>query len=107
MSRSRHVRRAAGLLSLLGLLAGMAAAQDEPADLNTATQAELEQVRGVGPQLSTLILAERARRPFRDWDDVVARLPGIGPARARRLAAAGLRVAPQAPASASAPASAP
>lgn len=77
-------------------------------DANQANQAELEMVKGVGPQLSSLILAERARTPFRDWTDFIDRLPGIGPVKARRLSDAGLTVAGQtlAPAAGAAAASA-
>lgn len=70
------------------LLAAAAAAQD----VNTASQAELERVRGIGVALSERLLEERAQRPFRDWADLMARVPGIKPARAARLSAAGLRV---------------
>lgn len=69
---------------------GLAAATE----LNTANQAELEQVKGVGPQLSEQLLHERARGgAFTGWDDLVRRLKGVGPARAARLSEAGLRVA--------------
>ncbi len=65
-------------------------------DVNTASQAELETLKGVGPQLSDAILAARRERPFRDWADFTARLQGIGPVRAGKLSAAGLRVGEQA-----------
>ena len=64
-------------------------------EVNLANQAELETVKGIGPSLSEAILAERHRRPFRDWADFTARLAGIGPARAGKLSAAGLTVAGQ------------
>lgn len=77
--------------------AGPAAAASAPSiDLNTATRARLESLKGVGPALSAALVAARAQRPFQDWDDVVDRVPGIGPASARRLAAAGARVDPAA-----------
>lgn len=62
-------------------------------DLNLANQAELEMVKGVGPQLSARILAERAQGRFVDWDDFIGRMKGIGPSHAVKLSAAGLRVA--------------
>lgn len=95
-------------LALLGapLLCGAIAAQaaeGTDTEVNTANQAELEMVKGVGPQLSTRILAERAQAPFRDWADLQARLHGIGPVKARHLSEAGLTVQgqrwPAAPAS--------
>lgn len=64
-------------------------------DLNTANQAQLEMVKGVGPQLSERILAERANGRFESWDDFVTRMKGIGPSHASRLSSAGLRVAGQ------------
>jgi competence protein ComEA len=39
------------------------------------------------------ILEQRARRPFADWVDLVARVRGLGGARAIRLSAQGLTVA--------------
>ena len=63
-----------------------------PVDLNLANQAELEMVKGIGPQLSERILHERAAGPFASWEDFIARLKGLGPSHAARLSAAGLRV---------------
>lgn len=85
----RH-RVVAGLLWLCLALPSVAM------DVNTASQAELETLKGVGPQLSEAILAARRERPFRDWADVTARLHGVGPVRAGKLSAAGLRVGEQA-----------
>jgi competence protein ComEA len=65
-------------------------------DLNLANQAELEMVKGIGPQLSERILEERSRGRFADWADFIARLKGLGPTHAARLSAAGLRVGGQA-----------
>ena len=62
-------------------------------DANRATQAELEQLRGVGPQLSTRILTAREARPFSDWDDLRRRVTGLGPAQSARLSREGLTVA--------------
>lgn len=61
-------------------------------ELTQATEAELDSVRGIGPGLSARLLAERARSPFRDWADLIARVKPMGPAQARRLSDAGLRV---------------
>lgn len=74
------------------LLAGLCSNAWAQLNVNTASQAELETLKGVGPQLSEAILAARRERPFRDWADFTARLHGIGPVRAGRLSAAGLRV---------------
>lgn len=61
-------------------------------DVNKASQAELEAVRGVGPALSGKILAERQKAPFKSWDDMIQRVNGVGPGSAARLSKAGLTV---------------
>lgn len=62
-------------------------------EVNQASQAELERLRGVGPQLSTRILSARGSGPFTDWDDMRSRVPGLGPVQAARLSGEGLTVA--------------
>lgn len=62
-------------------------------DLNLANQAELEMVKGIGPQLSERILDERSRGRFINWEDFITRMKGVGPSQASRLSAAGLRIA--------------
>ena len=62
-------------------------------DVNKASQAELESIRGVGPAMSGRILEARKAGPFKDWADVVERVPGIGPGNAARLSQGGLTVA--------------
>lgn len=89
------------LRALVWWPAGAALAQapsaPPPLELNDASQAELEQLPGVGPALSEALLDERRRGgPFTDWRALVRRVRGVGPASARRLSAAGLRVAGQA-----------
>lgn len=75
-------------------------------DANTADQAALEQVVGIGPAIAARIVeARREGGPFRDLDDLRDRVRGIGAANIRRMAAGGLavpgsRVLPQVPGSA-------
>jgi competence protein ComEA len=78
----------------LSMLASGACAAAQAADLeiNAATQAQLESLPGVGPALAERILAARASAPFSDWADLRRRVKGIGPATARKLSNAGLRV---------------
>ncbi len=57
-------------------------------DINTAEQAKLESVKGIGTDLSDRILAERKKAEFRDWPDLMRRVKGIGAATAARLSAA-------------------
>lgn len=61
-------------------------------EANRASEAELDGVRGIGPGLSSRILAARQRAPFRDWNDFIGRVPGVGRSRAARLSAEGLTV---------------
>ncbi|MFO1326048.1 MAG: helix-hairpin-helix domain-containing protein [Rubrivivax sp.] len=65
-------------------------------DANRASQAELESVKGIGPGLSTKILAARQSGAFKDWGDLVERVSGIGPGNAARFSQAGLTVGEQA-----------
>jgi competence protein ComEA len=55
-----------------------AAAPSGLIDLNTATQAALESLPGIGPKTAEKIIAYRTRVPFRSVDDL-ANVNGIGP----------------------------
>ena len=61
-------------------------------EVNTASRAQLESLPGLGPTLVQRLLAAR---PFESWADLIRRVPGVKAAAARRLSAAGLRVAGQ------------
>lgn len=61
-------------------------------EVNAATRAELESLPGLGPSLVQRLLDGR---PFKDWADLTQRVPGVKTATARKLSAAGLRVAGQ------------
>lgn len=74
---------------LLWALPVPALAQAE-VETNTASRAELESLPGLGPALVQRLLAGR---PYRDWPDLMHRVPGVKAATARKLSAAGLRVA--------------
>lgn len=70
-----------------------AAAWAAPLEVNVANQAELEQIKGLGPQRVDVLLAERrAHGAFSSWADLQRRIKGIGPATARKLSEAGLVV---------------
>ena len=78
---------------LLGaLLALFAAVAFAAVDANTATQAELEAVKGVGPALSTKIIDERKKAPFKDWQDMITRVKGVGEHNSVKFSTAGLTV---------------
>ncbi|TXD35549.1 helix-hairpin-helix domain-containing protein [Lujinxingia vulgaris] len=53
-------------------------------NINTATEAELTSIRGIGPALAGRILDYRSRRPFTRLSHL-KRVKGIGPATYRRL----------------------
>jgi competence protein ComEA len=78
------------LFTTLVLLAGQGAAA---ADVNKASAAELEAVKGIGPALSAKILSARQQGSFKSWADLVARVSGMGPGNAARLSQNGLTVA--------------
>ena len=62
-------------------------------DANTADQAALDGIKGLGPTTSKAILAERKRNGhYRDWSDFIQRVPGIGERNAVQLSQAGLTV---------------
>lgn len=71
--------------------AGMAFAA--AVDVNKATDAELDSIKGIGPAMSGKIIKERQKAPFKDWTDFINRTKGIGPAAAKRFSAEGLNVA--------------
>ena len=62
-------------------------------DVNQASQAELETVKGIGPGLSAKIMKARQTSSFKTWDDLVDRVSGVGPGNAARFSQAGLTVA--------------
>jgi len=69
-----------------------AACHAAPVDANTATQAELETVAAIGPAIAQAILDERRHGAFKDWQQLIHRVRGIGPHNAARLSAEGLTV---------------
>ena len=74
------------------VLAWMAVSAFAAVDVNKADQAQLETVKGVGTSLSTRIVDERKKAPFKDWNDLIGRVPGVGPASAAKLSKEGLTV---------------
>lgn len=81
-------------LPLIAALAFLCAAFGcRAADLNSATQAELETIKGVGPALSERILAARAERAFDGWSDLERRVQGLGRGRLQQWSAQGWTVA--------------
>jgi len=87
-----HIRAA-----LLAFVAAVAMASTSPAafaavDINKASVAELEAVRGVGTATAGKIVDERKKAAFKDWPDLMQRVGGIKQSRAGKLSEAGLTV---------------
>ena len=73
-------------------------------DVNKASQAELEAVKGIGPGMATRILDARKTGTFNNWADLQGRVKGVGDGNARKFSADGLTVNGQAYAGGDAPA---
>ncbi len=81
------LKKILAILALLTATLAMAAV-----DVNKATEAELDSVKGIGPGTSKLIIQERKKGDFKSWDDFITRVKGVGEARATNLSEAGLTV---------------
>ncbi len=79
----------AALAAAAALIAPLAA---QATDVNRASQAELESVKGIGPGLSGKILKAREAGAFKDWADLVERVGGVGAGSAAKLSGNGLTV---------------
>lgn len=80
------MRKHAFALTLLIAALGASAA----VDINQASVADLDGVKGIGPAVSSRILEERRKGPFKNWDDFITRVKGIGAANAARFSSEGL-----------------
>lgn len=61
-------------------------------DVNKATAAELDGIKGIGPGISTKILDERKKGNFKDWNDFVERVKGVGDGNAAKFSAEGMTI---------------
>ncbi len=75
------------LLAMLYTVACLAAV-----DVNKASVAELDGIKGIGPGTSSKILDERKKGSFKDWADFIGRVKGIGDGNAAKFSAEGLTV---------------
>ena len=78
------------ILALIAML--YAAACFAAVDVNKATAAELDGIKGIGPSISSKILEERKKGNFKDWTDLVDRVKGVGEGNAAKFSADGLTV---------------
>lgn len=78
---------------LLAFLAAMSlTAAFAAVDINKASEAELDGIKGIGPATSQRIVAERKKSEFKSWDDFIARVKGIGEKNAAKFSAEGMTV---------------
>ena len=78
---------------LLAFFAAMTVAAAFAAiDVNKATPAELDGIKGIGPSISTKIVDERKKGNFKSWEDFIERVKGIGEGNAAKFSAEGLTV---------------
>ena len=61
-------------------------------DVNKASVAELDSIKGIGPGTSSKILDERKKGSFKDWADFIGRVKGVGDGNAAKFSAEGLTV---------------
>ena len=87
-SKSMATLALAGITFLASIGSAFAAA----VDVNSADQAQLETIKGIGPAMSARILAERKKSTFKDWSDLETRVAGIGDRNAEAFSQRGLTV---------------
>lgn len=78
------------ILATLAML--FAAAAFAAVDVNKATAAELDGIKGIGPGISGKILDERKKGNFKDWNDLIDRVKGVGEGNAAKFSAEGMTV---------------
>lgn len=86
------IRNFISLLLAVFFLNAWAANAYAAVDVNQATRADLETVKGIGPGLSGKIVDARKTGQFKDWGDLVERVGGIGAGNAAKFSQAGLTV---------------
>ncbi len=77
---------------LAAALALLSAAAFAAVDVNKASQAELEAIKGIGPSMSSRILDARKTGAFKDWADMQSRVKGVRNGNASKFSADGLTV---------------
>ncbi len=82
------------VLLLAALLVTMSSAFAGSVEVNTADQATLQTLNGLGPVKSKAIIDERSRKgPFKDADDLAQRVSGLGVKSVTKLEREGLTIA--------------
>lgn len=78
------------ILAIVAML--YAAASFAAVDVNKASAADLDGLKGIGPAISTRILDERKKGNFKDWPDFIERIKGVGEGTAAKFSAEGLTI---------------
>lgn len=78
------------ILAIVAML--YAAASFAAVDVNKASAADLDGLKGIGPGISTRILDERKKGSFKDWPDFIERIKGVGEGSAAKFSAEGMTV---------------
>ena len=90
-----HVKSLVGTFIVSGVLAlaSFGAAVAVPINVNTATQTELESIKGIGPSKAKTIIAERLDGGhFQDANDLQKRVRGIGMKSVEKMVDNGLTI---------------
>lgn len=77
---------------ILGAMLLLLFQQSAALDINQASEAELDGLRGIGPPFTRRLLAAREQRLFTDWQDLRARVKGVGLRLSQSLSDQGLTV---------------
>lgn len=80
-------KKVLAFLAAMSLVAAFAAV-----DVNKATDAELDGIKGIGPVITKRITSERKNGEFKSWEDFITRVKGVGEKNAAKLSAQGLTV---------------
>jgi competence protein ComEA len=87
LTRTCMFKKFFAFLAAMSLMAAFAAV-----DINKGSEAELQTIKGIGAAKSKLIVEERKKGEFKNWEDFIARVKGFGQASATKLSAEGLTV---------------
>ncbi|WP_114662826.1 ComEA family DNA-binding protein [Polynucleobacter necessarius] len=81
------------LVSAILAISSLGIASASPVNVNTATQSELESIKGIGPSKTRTIIAERADGGhFQDANDLQKRVRGIGMRSVEKMVDNGLTI---------------
>jgi competence protein ComEA len=87
------LRRFLAMLAALAFVLFASTGAFAAVDVNTADATQLQTIKGIGPATSAKIVAERQKGgTFKDWNDLVTRVSGIGDKNSASMSAAGLTV---------------